>query len=100
MSMVAQIFPLAQSANMSSTRGRGHLSGTVFSFNWRYAQTQRGIGVGSAFGTMNEGDANCEEEGLIKLESRRCWISRAKLSRNCWGILFYRGAMVLYASLS
>ena len=34
MSMVAQIFPLAQSLSMSSIWGRGWLSDTVFSFSW------------------------------------------------------------------
>ena len=57
MSIVAQIFPLAQSMRILSTRGIVQLSGIVFAFSSRKLHTQQGSTVLSALGTINDGEA-------------------------------------------
>ena len=69
MSMVAHIFPLAQSVNTSSTRGIVQLSGIVLAFSSRKSQTHHGKTVLSAFGIMKEGEAYGDEEGRMNPDS-------------------------------
>ena len=57
MSIMAQIFPLAQSVTISSTCGIVQLSGIVLAFSSRKSHTQRGSTVLSAFRIMKEGEA-------------------------------------------
>ena len=69
MSIVAQIFPFAQSVRISSTRGIVQLSGTVLAFSSWKSQTHRGSTVLSAFGMMKDGEAYGDEDGRIKPDS-------------------------------
>lgn len=75
MSIVAHIFPFAQSFRILSIRGSGCESVTVFLFSCRKSFTHRGSMVGSAFGTINAGEACGEAEGQILPASKCCCIN-------------------------
>ena len=68
-----QIWPLAQSASMSSTWGRGYESRTMLEFSTWLSFTQWGKMVESIFGTRKEGEADDELEGRIHLASSWCF---------------------------
>ena len=69
-SITLQILPFTQSARISSIRGSGWESVTVFEFKARKLFTRRSSMRVSALGTKKVGDACAELEGRIRPASR------------------------------
>lgn len=98
-SIIAQIYPLAQSLSMSSILGSGWESVTVFSLSCWKSLTQWGRTFRLALGTIKAGDAQGEEDRQILPASKCCWISICHASLYFCGEGYEHDLIVFSASL-